>query len=164
MRGSKRWGDEERVLAAATRYARTGVRSTHEVLTFLRQRGVSPAAARRAVAACQARGALDDLACARLWADHLARKGYAWSVIHLKLSAKGLDEHTIEEAADRLDAARDDDARARVVAASYLRRQGTSPRHRAGAARTLASRGFDPDLIERVLDDTVGPIPSDAER
>jgi len=93
---------------------------------------------------------LDDRACAELWADHWARRGYAWSAIRLKLSEKGLDAHAIAHAASRLGTASSDDERARRIVTQHLR-PGEGRRQQARLGRMLASRGFDQDLIERVL-------------
>jgi SOS response regulatory protein OraA/RecX len=99
---------------------------------------------------------VDDRLCARLWADHWARRGYAWSAIRVKLSEKGLDEQAIEHAASWLGTASDDDARARLVIAQRLRRRAGA-RQRSRLGRALASRGFDSDLIERILNESFGP-------
>ena len=163
MSSSKLEDNTQRALTAATRYVRAGVRSTREALTYLQRRGVPGDLARRTVAAFHARGVLDDRACARLWAEHWARAGYAWSAIRRRLADKGLDEHTIEHAAAQWGRASDDDARARFVAAQHARR-GVGPRQRTRVARALSSRGFESDLIERVLNESFGPTPSDAER
>ena len=160
MLSSKLEDELARVLALALRYVRAGVRSGHEVRTYLRRRGVAAETASRAVTALSTtRGVLDDRACARLWADQWARRGYASTAIRVKLSAKGLDDVTIDHAITQLQISSDDDARAREVVARYARsdvgRQG-----RARMARTLASRGFDSDLIEQVLNESFGPLVS----
>ena len=154
--------DEPRVLAAIPRYVRSGVRSTQEVLTYLRRRGVSPSRAARLVREYHARGLLDDRASARLWAEHWARGGYATATIQLKLSAKGFDEHVIHATIQQWCPASDDEERARVVLAQRARRTTARPA-RARLARILASRGFDSDVIERILNGSLGPSPSDAE-
>ena len=139
-------------LATSTlRYARVGVRSTRDVLTYLERRGASPNTAARILADCQALGLLDDRAAARLWADQWARRGYASAAIRLKLQAKGFDARVSDEAAARVGPASDDEARARFVVTSVLRRQSSRPGRAQRLARVLASRGFDPELIERVL-------------
>ena len=156
------------VLSLAVRYTRARVRSVHEVSSYLQRRGVSRETATRVVTACQARGLVDDRACACLWADHWARRGYAWAAIRLKLSAKGLEDEAIDHAANGLEGASDDAARARLVAETYLSRRHVSPDRRArrlsrsmaphvagGLARTLAARGFDADLIERILNESL---------
>jgi SOS response regulatory protein OraA/RecX len=140
------------------------VRSIQDVRTYLTQRGFPPAAAARAVSDCRTRGLLDDVACARLWAEHWADAGYASAAIHAKLAAKGFHADTIHDTTARLAASADDEARARLVANAFLARRGASTRQRASLARRLASRGFDPDVIERVLDESCGPPLSNAER
>ena len=155
--------DVARALSAVARYTRAHVRSTNEVLAYLQRRGVSPTLSERAVAKCQAQGLLDDRVCARLWAEQWSRRGYAWAAIRLKLSTKGLDEQSIQHATRELGRASDDEARARRVVEQQVRRRAGSPA-RSRLALMLASRGFDADLIERVLDESLGPTPIDAER
>ena len=135
----------------ADRYTRGRVRSTGEVLTYLRRQVVSSSTAARVIAASRARGLLDDHACARLWADHWARRGYAWSAIRAKLAAKGLAEDVIEAMLRRLAADVTDEDRARALVASSLRRRGPRPVDVRSAARTLQARGFDEEVIARAL-------------
>jgi SOS response regulatory protein OraA/RecX len=90
----------------------------------------------------------------RLWADHWARAGFASAAIRLKLSAKGFDEGVINNATSQLCPPSDDEERARLVLAQHARR-ATARLARARLARTLASRGFDSDLIERLLNESV---------
>ena len=147
------------------RYTKGRVRSVHEALEYLSRRGITPRDAHQAVVEAQARGLLDDKVAARLWAEHWARRGYAWAMIRVKLREKGIDERTITELANRHDATEEDGAVARRLIEAFLRRSSDPPRRqRSSLARTLASRGFDSDLIEQVLNEAVGPITSDAER
>ena len=157
MSSLKREHERSRVRRLVNRYARGSVRSTQEVRADLERRGVSSTVAARVIAECQTLRILDDEAGARLWADQWARCGYAWTAIHAKLSLRGFSDETIERAAKRLGTAGDDDARARLVVAASLRRHRTRPATRWSLARTLASRGFDADLIERVLNESSGP-------
>ncbi len=157
---SSRPGDDpHRLLAVATRYTQRGVRSTQDVLAHLRRAGASAGTAARVVVECRSRGIVDDRACAQLWADHWARRDYAWSAIRLKLSEKGLDAQTIDTAAHKLGNASQDEARARHAVTDAQRRSSSrsTPHQADRLARTLASRGFDSDLIERILNDTFGP-------
>ena len=170
-------GRTPRALVAARRYLRARVRSAYELRSYLQHRGYPPEVVGRVIARCRADTLLDDRSCARLWADHWARQGYAWSAIHAKLSAKGLEEDAIQHAASRLRIAADDRARARLVAAQGASRstqrsdvrerarlcEATASRQRSRArlARRLASRGFEPDVIAQVLDDVLGPQTSD---
>ena len=153
MSSSKPRSDAQRLLACAIRYAGRGVRSSHQVRAYLTRLGTASGAVARILTACRARGLVDDLACARLRADDLARRGYARAAIFAKLSGQGLAEQDIAAAARGLG---DDAARAREVAQTHLRRSGRRA-SRAGpqrVARVLASRGFDADLIEQILADS----------
>jgi SOS response regulatory protein OraA/RecX len=102
------------------------------------------------VATFQAQGLLDDRAAARLWAEHWARQHYADSAIRLKLLAKGFDEPLARNTIARLTCDADDEERARRLLAQHLRRS-SSRSVPSRLARLLASRGFDSELIERVL-------------
>ena len=148
MLSSRPEDEPARVLAAAVRYARTGARSTRELRAFLTRRGIAPGTARWILAECRLRGLLDDRACARLWAEHWARAGYAGAAIRLKLAAKGLEGSAIAPIMESMARASDDEARARLVVAQQGSRGG-----RAGISRRLAARGYEPDVIERVLNE-----------
>jgi len=191
-RGSGGWWDEREIPAAVSRYVRSGVRSTHEALQYLRRRGVPVRRAVAVVSACQAQGLLDDRAAARLWANHWARQGYAAEAIRLKLADKAFDERDILEVIRPLRVSTAEEERARLVLARDARRRtrgapraeavGRNPERahgqpaparrsgpgrpwreskgrpsRARLARVLASRGFDPDLIDRLLAESFGP-------
>lgn len=163
MSSSKPRDELARTLALVARYTRAHVRSTREVLTSLTRRGVSPEVASKTVVEAQRYGMLDDVAAARLSAEHWARAGYGWSAIHQKLTEKGFQARTIDTVATSLGDASSDEARARAVVARQLRRK-TGAFQRARVARTLVARGFDSELIERILHESFGSIPSDAER
>jgi len=139
------------------------VRSVQEALSALHRRGVPAGVAAAAIARCKAAGILDDRACARLWAGQWARRGYAWAAIRQQLASKGLDEGSIEEAGRSIQWSAGDAARAQAEAAARL---GSRPRRaeRLRTARALAAKGFDPDLVEQVLESTLGSHPSHAER
>ncbi|MBI3321630.1 MAG: RecX family transcriptional regulator [Candidatus Omnitrophica bacterium] len=161
MSSSKPGDDAARLPSALPRYLRSGVRSTREVLTYLRRRGCSGREASRLVSRCRASGALDDRLSARLCAGHWARQGYASAAIRVKLAGKGFEAQLIHEAITRYCPPADDEARARLVLHERARRwpDRHAPSRLAGA---LASRGFDSDVIERVLADFLGPAHSDA--
>lgn len=145
---SSKPGDEVR--AGVLRYLRTGVRSTRDALQYLSRRGLSLQRATGLVATFQAQGLLDDRAAARLWAEHWARQHYADSAIRLKLLAKGFDEPLARNTIARLLCDANDEERARRLLAQHLRRS-SSRSVPSRLARLLASRGFDSELIERVL-------------
>lgn len=145
-------GNPATAVERLTRYVRTRVRSTSEARDYLRHLGMRPSAIQRAVAACQVCGWLDDSACARLWASHWARQGYAWAAIRLKLLEKGLSETSIASATEAMDVTAAGDAeRARQVLARHLRRGAGSAPPRPRLARILASRGFDSETIDHLL-------------
>ena len=150
LRPSGRGWDEPHLRAVVSRYLRTGVRSTQNVLQYLSHRGLSLQRAAGLVATFRARGLLDDRAAARLWADHWARQDYAASAIRLKLLDKGFDEPLAHNTVTRLIGDADDEERARRLLAQHLRRSSSRPVP-SRLARLLASRGFDSELIERVL-------------
>lgn len=141
---------EPRIKAALRRFARAGVRSRQEALDYLARHGCAPTQAAAWVRECQQLGQLDDRAAARLCAGHWARRDYADSAIRSKLLAKGFHEIQIHDSIAALQPDADDDARARRALARTLRRSGG--RHSpARLASALASRGFDSELIERIL-------------
>lgn len=163
---SSRRADASRAIQLVDRYLQGRVRSVRETLDYLSRHGITSHDAQQAVTTAQARGLLDDRVAAQLWAEHWARQGYAWAMIHARLREKGFDERTITTLTHQHNATQDDEAAARRLIASSRRRasQLLPPRQRFRLARTLAARGFDADLIERVLNEAVGPITSDAER
>jgi SOS response regulatory protein OraA/RecX len=130
------------------------------VRSYLARLGVSSARAAQLVRACRARGLLDDRLGATLWAEQWARRGYAQAAIRAKLAAKGFGDASIHEAlASR--GLTDEAARVRAL---IERRGGRGPRGKpARLARLLRSRGFEPELIERVLTEDLERVPIDAE-
>ena len=154
-----------RISALVQRYLRFGARSTHEVRAHLRRRGVAEPLIDRVITACQRQRLLDDQACAKLLATHYADKGYAWSAVSDRLRAKGFGTRLVSQALQRLRASMDDEPRARVVARAFLqrRRAAAGPALRIRLARALAGRGFDSELIARVLTETLGPLPESPE-
>ena len=139
-------------------YLRTGTRSRAEVQAYLRQRGVSLSEAARMTRELQRAGALDDRACAKLWMQRWMDEGYAQHLIRERLREKQLPERVIDELL--CDARHEpDDHRLRAIAtARWARLPASDPRRRQRLACWLASRGFEPDLIERVLAELL-PVP-----
>lgn len=153
---SSKLADEPRLRATIRRYLRSGVRSTAEVVRYLCHRGVSPERAGRLVSDYHARGWLDDRAGIRLVAEQWARQGYASAAIRVKLAAKGFDARIIDETIARVVPSSDDEARARTMLAKRAPRLADRSA-RARLARTLAARGFEPDVIERLLGQSSDP-------
>ena len=124
--------------------------------------GGDPAAGEAAVEALIARfleaGLLDDARYAEGRARSLARRGQSLRGIRLRLRQKGVGE---DEIAAALAGLRDEAGDPELAAAlAYARRRRLGP-FRAGAARAaqrerdlaaLARRGFDPDLVLKVID------------
>ena len=162
MSSSNPGDDVARALAVATRWLRTGVRSTHEVRSYLTGRRVRPGAITRVIRECHRRGLLDDRACARLWADHWARRGYAWAAIRQRLAMKGLPEAAIDAAAARIGTTTADAARARQAAETWCRRPSAA-RSAARLGRFLAARGFDESVIEHIVAEIYGATLADAD-
>ena len=153
--------DLARGIELVRRYTQQSVRSVRDVRAYLARRRIAPSVAARVIAACRARGILDDEAAARLWAEQWARRGYARAAIRVKLAAKGFEESAIERAGRRLEALSDDD-QAQSLVAAYRNRQARpsqphvpsvtpSSREASRLARMLSARGFDADVIERVV-------------
>lgn len=138
-------------LALATRYTRSRVRSVHEVRAYLQQYGLTARLTARVIAAGVSRGLLDDQAAAALWVEHWARHGYAWAAIRAKLAAKGFDERVVAEAGRLSGVTQTDEARARDVIQQASAKVARVSREQV--ARRLAGRGFDQDIIERILED-----------
>ena len=164
MSSSKPDNESRRVLALARRYLRFGTRSAAELRAYLAKRGASPKDIEPAVSVCSRAGLLDDAVCAKLWATTLADRGYAWEAIRGQLLSKGLEPPLIDRTLHPLQARADDASRIRDLVDARLRdRARTDPHLRTRLARLLARRGFDADLIERVLVESFGPASSHAE-
>ena len=150
------------VPAGLARFLGSGVHSTDEVRRYLRRRGLPEPDIERLIAASRQQGLLEDRLAARLWAEQWARAGFAAAAIRHKLTVKGFDAHAIDDATERVAPSSDDEARARLVLARAARRaSGVAARFRL--TRALASRGFDPDMIERVLREPFGSTDPNAD-
>ena len=152
----------DRARTLASRYLRFGTRSTAQLRAYLTARDIPARLIGREIVECSRKGWLDDRACATLWATTLADRGYAWAAIHDQLLAKGFDAILIDRLLATQAAREPDDIRVRTTADGYVRRRARSGRSlRSGLARHLSSRGFDAELIDRVLTDSLGP-PNDS--
>ena len=120
------------------------MRSRHELTQYLQRHEVRAHEIPRIVRECERRGILNDQACARLWAEHWMRAGFGWLAIRDKLSAKGLEESIVVDVEHRL--GQDEEERARAWLDSRSRGGFTTSR-----ARQLIARGFDPDIVERII-------------
>jgi regulatory protein len=123
------------VAASALRYRDHSRRSLEERLAG---RGVAPAAGAAAIAALEQAGVVDDARVAAARAETLASRGYGDAAIRFDLERRGIAAKLVEAAVDGLEP---EPERAKALVA----------RNGPGAARRLASRGFDPGVIEDVL-------------
>lgn len=161
MSSSKQPAEGDRWLRLARRYLRFGTRSRAQLRRYLTTRNVPEPVMERLLAICAREGLVDDRAGARLWAATLADRGYAQAAIRHQLSERGFDDTAIDQALNALHRHGDDEERARLAAAAAWQRASGSPiQRRASVARRLARRGFDSDLIGRLLADDPSTRPS----
>ena len=125
------------VATSALRYRDHSRRSLEDRLAG---RGVAPAAGAAAIAALEQAGLVDDARVASVRAAALASRGYGDSAIRFDLERRGIGGALVDAALAGLDP---EPERARAAVA----RSGGGP----ATARRLASRGFDPGVIEDVL-------------
>ena len=152
MSSSKPSHEAPRALQLARRYLRFGTRSSAELRAHLRQHGVPDAVQDSALAECARLGWIDDRACAALWADTFVERGFAWGRIREHLLAKGLDGELIARVLQPFAAQATDEHRASAWIHDRLRgRRLADPREQGRVARLLAARGFDHELIGRVI-------------
>jgi len=139
---------ERRRLAAlevAVASVRSRDRSEYDVRARLERRGVPAAEQERALGTLRNAGVLDDrrYACGR--AEGLARKGYADAAIRHDLEGSGVAADAIRSALEALPPEVE-------RALEQARRLGGGLR----AARGLARRGFDHDVVEAVVAEADG--------
>ena len=157
MSSSRRLADRDRWLRLAQRYLRFGTRSAAQLRAYLTSRHVSETVVAPILNACAQDGLIDDRAGAKLVAEALGDRGYAVSAIRAQLLDRGFHDHAIENALNAMQARASDEQRARTVVAQALRRSSAStPRFRTAVASRLARRGFDPELIDRLLRESCG--------
>ena len=130
----------EDAVEQALRALRHRDRSAAELDVRLERRGVGEAEREQALATLERVGYVDDDRFARTRAEQLAARGSGDALIRHDLEGRGLAVEHIEAALATLEPERD---RAAVIAA----RRGRSLK----TARYLASRGFDPDMLEGIV-------------
>jgi regulatory protein len=110
------------------------------------------------VADLAGRGYVDDAAFAQQWVTARADRGYGAARLRAELRARGVEPAVVEAALARLPAAgvleqARNVARRRLAALRRGRPDRLAPRLRDALLR----RGFAPDVVERVVRDTLGP-------
>ncbi|PTL77642.1 regulatory protein RecX [Vitiosangium sp. GDMCC 1.1324] len=132
-------------------------RSRHELQTALERKGFSEPVCRSALGKVEGWGYLDDERFARDRAAVLLGRGkYGPQAVQQRLEAHGLSREAASEAVAAASGAVEFDAEA--AARQVLERRGLlgrelEPKEKARAGRLLFSRGFSPDVIQRVLGD-----------
>lgn len=137
-------------LQSAVRYLARFDRTTKQVEEFLRTRGASPAQIARTIRRLVTLRYLDDSAYAeRRIASRLARGPFGTARLRAELLRRGLPEVVIDAALRRTPGEVDQDALARRAVGLKQRRGGRlSPQQ---TLRLLRQRGFDEDVISRIM-------------
>jgi regulatory protein len=133
-------------LQAAVRLLEARTRSVEGLRSALRRRGYAEAELEAALARVRELGYLDDARHAALRAAQLLSQGKAQSEVQRRLEAEGVGDGVAQAAVDE-EARRsghDDEAAARAL---LVKRKLTGLK----AARFLAGRGFDEELIARLV-------------
>lgn len=132
-------------------------RSRHELLTALERKGFSEPVRTAALGQVEGWGYLDDARFARERAEVLLTRGrYGPEAVKQRLEAHGLSPEAAAEALSSASGAVSFDAEA--AARQVLEKRGLAggklgPKEHARAGRLLVSRGFSPDVIQKVLGD-----------
>jgi regulatory protein len=133
-------------LTQATRLLASTDKTRAQLVQALRRKGYPRVEIEQAISRAQGLGYLDDARLARKKAQVELRAGWAGEALHARLTATGLDEALARSAVDgaveeahwvALEAAR----------ALLTARKLTG----AKAARFLSSRGFEEDVVERLV-------------
>lgn len=130
----------EDAVEQALRALRHRDRSAAELDARLERRGVGEAEREQALETLERVGYVDDERFARTRAEQLAARGSGDALIRHDLEGRGLAAEHVDAALATLEPERD---RAAEIAA----RRGRSLK----TARYLASRGFDPDALDRIV-------------
>lgn len=133
-------------LTQATRLLAATDKSRAQLLEALRKRGYEEGEAEDAAARAQALGYLDDGRVARKKAQAELRAGWAGEALLARLTLAGLEEPlaraAVQEAISEAGWSAPEAARALIAGRKLFG---------AKAARFLASRGFEEDVVERVV-------------
>jgi regulatory protein len=138
-------------MALAFRLLARRARSRSEVEGALAARGFSAGMIRTVLARIADLGYLDDRRLAADTAERLAERGYGRLRIERELQRRGVGERIVLAA---LPPAREEERRARELLAARFRTGDLSElRERARAARYLASRGFEAEVVRGLLEE-----------
>jgi regulatory protein len=133
-------------LSQATRLLASTDKTRAQLVAALERKGYPPAEIDEAIARAQALGYLDDARVARKKAQAELRAGWAGDALLARLTGAGLDEALARSAvAEAISEA----GWVALEAARAL--MGARRLTGAKAARFLASRGFEEDVVERLV-------------
>lgn len=134
----------------AVRYLSRFDRTTKQVEDFLRTRGASPAQIARTIRRLEALRYLDDSAYAERWiTSRLTRGPFGTARLRAELLQRRLSEAVIDAALSRLLGEIDEDTLARR--AMGLKQRRGSSLSRQQTLRLLRQRGFEEDVISRIM-------------
>jgi regulatory protein len=141
--------------AIALRKLAVSARSRSELQSALSSKKVPPDAARRVLDRLQGVGLIDDQQLAKDWVEsRQARRHLSRSALRRELQIKGLAREEIDLALESV--GREEELRAaRTLAAKKLSTMAAQPREvqRRRVAGALGRRGFNSDIVSRVLAD-----------
>jgi len=138
---------------AAIRLLARKSRTTSEVVRELESRGAPAEVVESAIARLKAHRHLDDAAYADDTAFKLlSGKGQAPARVVQELEARGVARPAIHEAVDAARDGRTDETLCKTALARRLNGKPLTPELAAKEVRALARLGYDPELVERVIE------------
>ncbi|MDF0644523.1 MAG: RecX family transcriptional regulator [Nitrospira sp.] len=150
-------------LQISVRYLARFDRTTKQVEEFLRARGASPIQITRTVRRLATLRYLDDSAYAERWiASRLSRGPFGTVRLRVELLRRGLPEAVIDAALRRALGEVDQDALARRAVGLKQRRGSRLSRQQM--LRLLRQRGFEEDVISRIMGEWPGTERGDDEQ
>ena len=138
---------------AAWRLIEHRPRSRVELLRGMARRGIPPEIAEQTVAALEAGGYINDETYARQLAEEGRRHGDGSRRVEARLRQRGVAAETARSAAAEGRTTEADAAAARTLLERWNRRSSPADttKRRMAAARFLAARGYDADVVWRVV-------------
>ena len=156
--------DVEAAEAAAVRILRSAAQSAAALQRGLIRHGFDDATSGRAVAAMAGRGYVNDAALAESVTRRRIRNGYGTARIAADLRGRGVDDTTITETIDAVDAAGEEERALAVAVPLWHTRGDEDARHRRGrVGAALQRRGYSfaviSSAIRRLEEETVDDAP-----
>ncbi len=146
-------GKAEQAYQKALRYLSFRPRTQKEVEEYLRRKGFEREAIEKAIEKLKGYGFVDDRAFALSWVSSRLRnspKGRA--AMAWELRQRGVDAEIIDEVVESIPGEQEEAVANRLAQKYYEKYRGVDERERAHKiAQALARRGFDWELINRVI-------------